>query len=270
MRVLFCGDVVGRAGRRAVVKHVPELRRRLALDFVAVNGENAAHGFGITAKICKEFYAAGVDAITTGNHVWAQREIMTYIADDPRLLRPLNLAPHTPGLGAAVYDSPGGRKVLVIHPIGRLYMAPAEDPFAAVEDQLARHRLGETVGCILVDVHAEATSEKMAMGQHLDGRVSMVVGSHSHVPTADCQILPGGTAYQTDMGMCGDYDSVIGMEKKTAVARFLDGRKDQRLEPATGEATLCAVYLETDDRTGLARSTEPVRLGGRLAQTRPE
>ncbi len=269
MKVLFCGDVVGKSGRTAILENVPNLRERLGLDFVIVNGENAAHGFGITEGICKAFYEVGVDVVTTGNHVWAQREIIDYIGGDPRLLRPLNYPEGTPGSGVNVFDAPLGRRVMVIHPMGRLFMDPLDDPFAAGEGVLANHRLGASVDCIIVDMHAEATSEKMAMGQTLDGRVSMVVGSHSHVPTADTQILPGGTAYQSDAGMCGDYDSVIGMIKETAVARFTLKLPTGRLEPAVGEATLCAVYLETDEKTGLARHVGPLRIGGRLAEHWP-
>ncbi|MFB3134530.1 MAG: YmdB family metallophosphoesterase [Rhodospirillales bacterium] len=269
MKVLFCGDVVGKAGRNAILDNIPNLRERLGLDFVIVNGENAAHGFGITEGICKAFYEVGVDVVTTGNHVWAQRAIIDYIDGDPRLLRPLNYPEGTPGRGVNVFDAPDGRRVMVIHPMGRLFMDALDDPFVAVEGALANHRLGASVDCIIVDIHAEATSEKMAMGHTLDGRVSMVVGSHSHVPTADTQILPGGTAYQSDAGMCGDFDSVIGMIKETAVARFTQKLPTARLEPAEGEPTLCAVYLETDEKTGLARHVSPLRIGGRLAEHWP-
>ena len=269
MKLIHCGDVVGRAGRRAILEHIPDLRRRLELDFVIVNGENAARGFGITAKICKSFYDAGVDVITTGNHVWSQRDIVDYINGDRRLLRPLNYPQATPGRGADTYDAPGGRNVKVIHPMGRLFMEPLDDPFAAVEAELANHRLGTTVDCVVIDVHGEATSEKMAIGHAFDGRVSMVVGTHTHVPTADTRILPGGTAYQTDLGMCGDYDSVIGMKKEAAVARFIKKVSDERLSPAEGEPTLCGVYLETDDDNGLATYIAPIRLGGHLAEQWP-
>ncbi|MBL6957755.1 MAG: YmdB family metallophosphoesterase [Rhodospirillales bacterium] len=269
MRVLFCGDVVGKAGRQVVIDNLPGLRERLDLDFIVVNGENAAHGFGITERICNTFYEAGADAITTGNHVWDQREILKTIDGDPKLLRPLNLPEGAPGRGVAFFEGRQGQKVMLIHPMGRLFMEAIDDPFAAVERELQNHRLGQSVDCIMVDMHAEATSEKMAMGHFLDGRVSMVVGSHSHVPTADAQILPGGTAFQTDTGMCGDYDSVIGMQKGEAMARFTSKLPGGRLEPASGEGTLCAVYVETDDKTGLARHVAPLRLGGRLAEHWP-
>ncbi len=269
MKVLYCGDVVGQTGRRVIIERIPELRERLDLDFVIVNGENSAHGFGITDKICEAFYDVGVDAITTGNHVWDQREIMNYIGGEPRLLRPLNYPEGTPGRGVNTFTVAGGRTLMLIHPMGRLFMDPLDDPFAGVQMALLNHRLGKTVDCIVVDIHAEATSEKMGMGHAFDGKVSMVVGSHVHIPTADAQILPGGTAYQTDAGMCGDYDSVIGMEKTTAVARFVQKLPTGRLEPAKGEATLCGVYLETDEDTGLARHVAPLRVGGRLAEQWP-
>jgi len=272
VRILYCGDIVGRSGRDAVIKRIPELRKDMALDFVIVNGENAAAGFGITSRICAEFYEAGVDAIVLGNHAWDQRETQTYIQSDPKLLRPLNYPKGTPGRGAAVFTTPRGRKILVAQVMGRVFMDPLDDPFACIEAELAKHRLGpgaNTGGgldAIVVDIHGEATSEKMAMGHFLDGRVSLVCGTHSHVPTADAQILPGGTAYQTDAGMCGDYNSVIGMDKAEPIHRFLRKVANGRFEPANGEATLCAVFVETDEATGLATRIAPIRLGGRLAQ----
>lgn len=270
MRLLYLGDVVGRSGREAVVEALPSLRDTLRLDFVALNGENAAHGFGITAKICEEFFAAGVDVVTTGNHAWDQREAWPHFDSEPRLLRPMNFPRGTPGRGAGVFAATRGRKVLVLQVMGRLFMDPLDDPFAAVETELARHRLGATVDAVIVDVHGEATSEKMAFGHICDGRASLVVGSHSHVPTADAQILGGGTAYQTDAGMCGDYDSVIGMKKEAAIHRFVRKIPGERLSPAEGEATVCGVFVETDDRTGLARRVGPVRIGGRLPPAMPE
>lgn len=270
MRLIYFGDVVGKAGRTAVFDHLPTLRDRLTPDFVMVNGENAAHGFGITEKICHSFFDAGVDVITLGNHSWDQREIISYIQTEPRLLRPLNYPETTPGLGSGIFDAAGGRKVMVAQVMGRLFMEPLDDPFAAVEKALKGTTLGDDVDCLVVDVHAEATSEKMAIGQHLAGQVSMVVGTHSHVPTADSQILPGGTAYQTDVGMCGDYDSVIGMKKEAAINRFINKIPGERLSPAEGEGTACAVFLETDDETGLATRIEPIRMGGRLQGSVPE
>ena len=269
MRLLFCGDIVGRPGRAAVADHLADLRKRLALDFVVANGENAAGGFGITGKICQELFEAGVDAITGGNHIWDQREILSYINGEPRLLRPQNFPASTPGRGSGLFTAPKGRKVLVVSVMGRLFMDALDDPFACVERELAKHRLGAGAQAIILDVHAEATSEKMAMGHAVDGRVSLCVGTHTHVPTADTMILPGGTAYQSDAGMCGDYDSVIGMDKAVPIARFTRRLPTERLSVARGEGTLCAVFVETDDKTGLALRAEPVRVGGRLTETLP-
>ncbi|MGB1547854.1 MAG: TIGR00282 family metallophosphoesterase [Alphaproteobacteria bacterium] len=269
MRILFCGDVVGRSGREAVLRHIPEVREKLKLDLVVVNAENAAGGFGITERLCEEFYDAGVDVLTLGNHAWAQREIVGYIDQDPKLLRPLNYPETTPGLGSGLYPTASGERALVVQVMGRLFMEPLDDPFAAIEKVLANHRLGSTVGAIIVDIHAEATSEKMAMGHHLDGRVSMVAGTHTHVPTADAQVLPKGTAYISDVGMCGDYDSVIGMKKETSIKRFLRPIRTEPFSPAEGEATLCGLYVETDPKTGLATYAAPLRLGGRLAPAWP-
>ncbi|MCR4378922.1 MAG: TIGR00282 family metallophosphoesterase [Rhodospirillales bacterium] len=269
MKVLYIGDVVGKSGRKAVETHLPRLRDELALDFVIVNGENAAHGFGITGEICNAFFDLGVDAITTGNHAWDQREIINYMATEPRLLRPVNYPEGTPGRGMGVFEARGGKKVCVIQAMGRLFMDPLDDPFAGIQRALLNKKLGAGMDFIFVDVHAEATSEKMAIAHHFDGQVSMVVGTHSHVPTADAQIFSGGTAYQTDVGMCGDYDSVIGMTKGPAIGRFITKVKGERLTPATGEGTLCAVYVESDETTGLATRIAPVRLGGRLIEVMP-
>ena len=270
MRLLYCGDIVGRAGRDAVLKHLPDLRTRLNLDFVAVNGENAAHGFGITADICKSVYDAGADCILLGNHAWDQRDIIGYIEKDPRLIRPMNFPPGTPGKGDATIDIGRGRKVYVLQVMARLFMDPLDDPFAAAEKALSTHRLGHHADAILVDMHGEATSEKMAFGHFLDGRASLVAGTHTHVPTGDAQILNGGTAYISDVGMCGDYDSVIGMKKDAPIDRFRRKMPGDRLGPAEGEGTLCAVYVETDDATGLAKRVEAVRVGPRLANTVPD
>ena len=269
MKILCCGDVAGRSGRAVLCEHLPRLRSEMGLNFVVVNGENAAQGFGITEKICKQFYEAGVDAITTGNHVWDQREIISYINGDPRLLRPHNYPQGTPGRGCAMFTLGDGRKVLLLHLMTRLFMDALDDPFACAEVELAKYRLGKSVDAILMDIHGEATSEKTAMGNFLDGRVSAVWGTHSHVPTADARILPGGTAYQTDLGMCGDYDSIIGMKKEAAIARFVKKVPGKRLAPAEGAATLCAIYMKLDDKTGLATHIEPVRLGGCLSQASP-
>ena len=269
MKILFCGDIVGRSGREAVLKHVPVLRRTLGLDFVFANGENAAGGFGITAAIAREFYECGVDCLTTGNHVWDQREIIAHIGGDPRLLRPANFPKGTPGKGIGVYTARSGKSVVVINVMTRLFMDPLDDPFQVLEAAMVQHRLGPSTGAILIDVHGEATSEKQALAYMVDGRASFVVGSHSHVPTADARVMPGGTGYQTDAGMCGDYDSIIGMKKDVATQRFIRKMPGERLSPAEGEGTLCAVYAELDETTGLAKRVVPVRLGGQLAEAMP-
>ena len=270
MRVLFLGDVVGRSGRDAVKAHLPELKEGLDLDFVVANGENAAGGFGITRKICDEFFALGVDVITTGNHVWAQSETLGFIAQEKRLLRPHNFPPGTPGKGAATYALEDGRKVMVINLLGRVFMEAMDDPFAALESELTAVRLGAGADFILVDLHCEASSEKTALGCVLDGRVSAAIGSHTHVPSADTRIMPGGTAYQSDAGMCGDYDSVIGMVKDEPIRRFQRKISGGRFAPAPGEGTLCGVFVESDDTSGLATRIAPVRLGGQLQATVPQ
>ena len=270
MKLLFCGDLVGRTGRDVVLEHLPGLREELGLDCVVVNAENAAHGFGLTAKICEALFEAGADAITTGNHVWDQKEIVSYIDGEPRVLRPLNYSMEMPGRGASVVKIHDGRSVLVVNVMCRLFMELLDDPFGALDKTLQAHPLGHTVDAVLVDVHGEATSEKMALAHISDGRASLVVGTHTHVPTADTQVLPGGTAFQSDAGMCGDYDSVIGMKKDIAVARFRSKLVSERLSPATGPASLCAVYVETDDATGLASRAAPIVIGGRLRPAWPD
>ena len=255
---------MGRPGRDAIKKYVPSLRRELDLDLVVVNAENAAGGFGLTERLCGEFYDCGVDVLTTGNHVWDQREIIPYIGRDARVLRPANFPNGTPGAGWRLH-SVAQQRALIVNLMGRLFMDALDDPFARLDEILTDHRLGQDAAAILVDFHAEASSEKMALGHFADGRVSAVFGTHSHVPTADWQILPGGTAYLTDAGMCGDYDSVIGLQKEAAVRRFVTKMPGERPQAADGEGTLCGIFLETDDRSGLARTVEPVRIGGRLA-----
>ena len=268
MRILFFGDIVGRAAREAVIRQVPVLRTQYALDFVIVNGENSAGGFGITPDIAEALFEAGVDVISNGNHVWDQQNISGYIADERRLLRPVNFPNGTPGRGVGLFEA-GDKRVLVINVMGQLFMESLEEPFAAVERELAACPLGEVADAIIVDVHAEATSEKMAMGHFCDGRASLVVGTHTHVPTADAQILPNGTAYQTDAGMCGDYDSVIGMQKDEPVNRFVTKLRGGRFGPAQGTPTLCGVVVETDNSSGKAVSVSPIRVGGRLSSAAP-
>jgi hypothetical protein len=270
MRLLFLGDIVGRAGRDAVVAQLTDVRQRLALDLVIINAENAAGGYGITGEICRSLYQVGADVLTLGNHAWDQRETIGYIEGDVRLLRPLNYPPGTPGRGAALYRSKNGATVLVIQLMTRLFMDALDCPFQTVKAELERHKLGTTVQAAVVDIHGEATSEKQALAYFLDGKVSLAVGSHTHVPTADARILPGGTAYQTDAGMCGVYDSVIGMDPKAVVDRFIRKLPGSRWEPVAGAATLCGVFVETDDRSGLAKRVAPVRIGPGLAPAWPE
>jgi len=269
VRLLFLGDIVGRSGRDAIAAHLPALKRACALDFVVANGENAASGFGITDKICAGLFDAGVDAITLGDHSWDRREISQYMEKEPRLLRPLNYPSGLPGRGSHIYQTRSGKKVMVINLLGQVFMHEFDNPFEAVNTVLKNVSLGGTVDCVFIDMHCEATSEKMAMGHFVDGRASLVAGTHTHVPTADAQILPGGTGFQSDAGMCGDYNSIIGMDKTEPLIRFTRKTKNGRFEPALGEGTMCGVFVETDAATGLAASIEPVRLGGRLAQALP-
>ena len=269
MRILFIGDIVGRSGRKIVLEKLPPLVRDWKLDFVAINGENAAGGFGITEVIYHEIIDAGADAVTLGNHAWDQKEALVFIERAPRLVRPLNFPKGTPGRGAALLDAKSGARVLVINAMGRVFMDPLDDPFAAIEHEIGACALKEAADAIIVDFHCEATSEKQAMGYFCDGRASLVVGTHTHAPTADHQIFPGGTAFISDVGMTGDYDSIIGMSKEEPLRRFTRKIPSSRFEPASGEATLCAIAVETDDATGLARRIAPVRLGGRLEEARP-
>ncbi|MDP5327756.1 MAG: YmdB family metallophosphoesterase [Paracoccaceae bacterium] len=264
MRILFLGDVMGRAGRAAVVEHLPGLRRDLRLDFVVVNGENATGGMGLSGDHARALLAAGADCLTLGDHAFDQKDMLAFIEKEPRIIRPLNYSRMAPGRGARLFEA-AGRKVLVVQALGQVFMKrPFDDPFSAVDAVLKTHPLGGLAQAIVVDMHCEATSEKMAMGHWCDGRASLVVGTHTHVPTADVQILGAGTAYQTDAGMCGDYNSVIGMEKTEPMRRFLTGMPKDRFQPAVGPATLAGVFVETDDRTGLARSVRMIRVGGRL------
>ena len=269
MRILFLGDVVGRAGRDAAEAALPRLRQALRIDLAVVNAENASHGFGLAPSMAEALFAAGADAITLGNHAWDRKELIPYIAQQPRVVQPLNFPPGTPGAGSVVVTLGDGRRALVLNAMGRLFMDPLDDPFRGTAEVLAKHRLGATVQAIVADFHTEATSEKMAYAHSFDGAVSLVVGTHTHCPSADHHVLAGGTAFQSDAGMCGDYDSVIGMSKQGAAARFWRKMPGERLSPADGEATVCGLFVETNDATGLALRVEPVRQGGRLSQAMP-
>jgi len=269
MRLLFIGDVVGRSGRRAVCEALPDLRARYAIDFAIVNGENAAGGFGITEQIFHDLRDAGADVVTTGNHVWDQRETLVYIDRHDRLLRPVNFPPGTPGHGAGLFEAKNGAQVLVLNVMGRLFMNDLDCPFQALDRELEACALKTAADAIFIDFHAEATSEKAAAAHHVDGRASALIGTHTHVPTADAQVLPGGTAFLSDAGMSGDYNSVIGMEPDEPVSRFICQIPGARFAPAMGAATVCGAGVDIDDATGLARDIATVRLGGRLQPSEP-
>lgn len=267
MRILFLGDVVGRAGRDAIEKHLPALKENLKTDFVIVNVDNASHGFGVTCKVADDLLSLGADCLTGGDHIWNQKEIIPYIDREKRLIRASNYPPGLPGAGTYLKDLPDGRKILVMHLMGRVFMEGYDDPFRGADEILKRYNLGLNVQAIFVDIHAEATSEKMALAHYLDGRVSAVVGTHTHVPTADCQILTNGTALQTDAGMCGDYNSVIGFKPDIPIQRFVRKLTVEKLSPNDGEGTVCGTFIETDDKTGKTLEIRPIRVGGRLTQT---
>lgn len=270
MRILFLGDVMGRSGRRAISERLAGLRVRLKADLVVVNAENASGGRGVTAGHAQLLLESGADCLTLGDHAFDQKDMIAFIDREPRIVRPLNFAREAPGRGHAIISDARGRKALVVQALGQVFMSrPYDDPFSALDGVLRAHPPGGMVQAALIDIHAEATSEKMAIGHFCDGRASLVVGTHTHVPTADAQILPGGTAYLSDAGMCGDYDSVIGMEKSEPLRRFVTGMARDRFTPAEGAATLAGVLVETDDRSGLARSILPIREGGRLAPSLP-
>jgi 2',3'-cyclic-nucleotide 2'-phosphodiesterase len=265
---MFLGDVVGKAGREAVYHHLPILREQMKPDVVVVNGENAAHGFGITEDIFLKLREAGADVVTLGNHSFDQREALVFIAREDRMIRPINWPAGCPGAGSSLFETDKGRRVLVINAMGRVMLEPVlDDPFPAVDRALESCKLGRDCDAIILDFHAEASSEKMAMGHFCDGRASVVVGTHTHTPTADHHVLKGGTAYQSDAGMCGDYDSVIGMDKAEPLQRFLHKLPIERMKPAEGEATVCGLMVETDDVSGLAKRVAPIRIGGMLAAT---
>ncbi len=270
MRLLFLGDIVGRAGRQAVLAKLPELRERYVLDFVIVNGENAAGGFGINEKIANRLFDAGADVITTGNHAFDQRETLSHIAREDRLLRPANYPEGTPGKGAGLFEVQGGGRILVVNLMGRVFMQELDCPFQKIAAELEACPLGSGADFVFVDMHAEASSEKQAMGYFLDGKVSAVIGTHTHVPTGDDRILPCGTGYMSDAGMCGVYDSVLGMEKDEPVNRFVTRVNGSRFAPVTGEAAIAGVVLEFDNSTGLTRNISPLRLGPDIREMQPD
>jgi metallophosphoesterase (TIGR00282 family) len=269
MRLLFLGDVVGRAGRKAVVEMLPSLRKRYKLDFVIVNAENSAGGFGITENILEELLDAGADAVTLGNHAFDQKDALVFIGRQERLLRPINFPPGTPGRGAGLYRAKNGMDVLVMNAMGRVFMTELDCPFRAIDREITACGLKSGADVIFIDFHAEATSEKQALGYFLDGRVTCVVGTHTHSPTADERVLPNGTGYMSDAGMCGDYNSVLGMDTEEPINRFLTRLPRERFEPALGPATVSGLAVDIDDATGLAKRVKGLRLGGVLEPTEP-
>ena len=264
MNILILGDIVGPSGREAIIKKLPNLIKKKKLDFVIVNGENAADsGVGITKKNTEEFFEAGTDVITTGNHVWDQKETMEFITSEKRLLRPENLIKGSPGVGFGIFNSKNNKKVAVINLMGNIFMKKCEDVFRTTEKIFNQFKLKRDADFIVVDFHGEITSEKMAMGHFFDGKATLVVGTHTHVPTNDARILKSGTAYQTDAGMCGDYNSVIGMDKENSLNRFM--KKDAKKHfPAEGEASLCGIIVDGNQETGLAQNIEHFIYGGEL------
>ena len=265
MNILLLGDIVGPSGRRAIKKKLPELIKRKKIDFVILNGENAADpGVGITKKIVEEFLESGADVITTGNHVWDQKEVIEYIDSEKRLLRPLNLIKGSPGNGFGIFNSKNKKKVAVVNFMGNVYMKKSENVFQEAKKFIQQIKLKQDADFIIVDMHGEITSEKMAMGYLFDGKATMVVGTHTHVPTSDHRIMEKGTAYQTDVGMCGDYNSVIGMNKDNSLKYFLKDPSAKRHYPALGEATISGLMVIADNETGLANRVEPIILGGIL------
>ena len=249
MKILFLGDIVGVSGCNAVKKYLPKIIQEKNIDFVVVNGENAAkEGVGITENIIEELLKSGVDVITTGNHVWDQKETYEYIKNQKRLLRPFNLSSNTPGKGFSIFNSKKKLKVGVLNLMGNVFMKKCEDVFESSQKFMKEYKLKEDYDLLVVDIHGEITSEKNAIGHYIDGKATLVVGTHTHVPTNDARILKNGTAYQTDAGMCGDYDSVIGMNKENSINRFLKKNSIKHF-PATGDATLCGVIVECDIKT---------------------
>jgi len=265
MNILLLGDVMGPSGRKAITEKLPTIIKKKKLDFVILNGENAADpGVGITKKIAEEFFELGADVITTGNHVWDQKEAIEFIALEKRLLRPQNLAEGSPGNGFGIFESKNKKKVAVINLMGNIFMKKSEDVFQEAKKFIRMVELKKDADFIVVDMHGEITSEKMAMGYLFDGKATMVVGTHTHVPTSDHRIMEKGTAYQTDVGMCGDYNSVIGMNRDNSLKKFLKDPSATTHYPALGEATISGLMVTADNKTGLANKVEPIILGRSL------
>ena len=270
MNILFLGDVVGRSGREALAEQLPTLRENLKLDFVVVNAENATAGAGLSVDHAGHIFSLGVDCITLGDHAFDQREMIAYIQNEPRIIRPINFAKTAPGNGSGIFTTTNGKRVLVTQVLGQVFMKKNfADPFSGLDVVLGNAKLGKACDATIVDVHAEATSEKMAIAHWCDGRASLVVGTHTHIPTSDLQILPNGTAYQTDAGMCGDYNSVIGMDCHEPMQRFVTGMSKGRFTPATGPASLCGVFVRIGTNN-LVDNASALRIGGVLQPLTPK
>ena len=262
MKILFLGDIVGKSGCDLVFKNLKEQIKKKNIDFVIVNGENAADpGVGITKKNVEQFFKIGIDVITTGNHVWDQKETMEFISSEKRLLRPQNLFEGSPGEGFGIFNSKNNKKVAVVNLMGNVFMKKCDDVFEAAKKFIQNVKLKEDADFIVVDMHGEITSEKMAMGYLFDGKVTMFVGTHTHVPTSDYRIMEKGTAYQTGLGMCGDYNSVIGMNRDNSLKKFFKDPSATKHYPALGEATISGLMVIADNKTGLANKVEPIVLG---------
>ena len=264
MKILFLGDVVGVSGCSVILSNLLSKIEEKKIDFVVVNGENAAEsGVGLTEAICRDFFNCGVDVITTGNHVWDQKETMSHIEKENRLLRPKNLFEPSPGKGFGIFIAKNGMRVGVLNLMGNVFMKKSEDAFKAAETFIKKYELKKDYDFLIVDFHGEITSEKSAMGHFFDGKATLVIGTHTHIPTSDTRVLKNGTAYQTDAGMCGDYDSVIGMDKNNSINRFLK-KKSTKHFPALGEGTLSGVIVDCNIESGLAKNIENFIYGGEL------
>lgn len=259
VKIVYLGDIVAKCGREAVIEAIPQLKQKYHFDALIVNVDNAAHGFGCTAKIAQNLLKSGVSAMVCGDHVWDQKELLTFLDECPRIVRPINYSDNLAGCGAKVIPLDNGKKLLVAEAVGRVFMENVDCPLTKIEDLLKKYRLKHEVDAIFIDIHAEATAEKQAFARYFDGRVSAVIGSHTHVPTADAVILPQGTAYQSDAGMCGNYNGVIGFDETAPIERLKNKSSSTRLEPMGGKATICGTYIETDDTTGLASKIEIIK-----------
>lgn len=262
MKVIYCGDVVGRAGRDAVYNNLKKIREDYKADVIIVNVENSAHGFGVTQGIAREFLEKGCDVMTTGNHVWQQRDIIPFLEESKQIIRPLNYPESSPGRGACIFELANGRRILITQVLGRLFMDAVDNPAFTLDKLLKNYNLGKNIDAIFVDIHAESTSEKLSLGHYLDGRVSIVAGTHTHIPTSDAHILSKGTAYITDVGMCGNYDSVLGFDKQSPIERLCQVYNGNRLEVCRSNGEVWGIAVDIDDKTGLANNIEQFKIKG--------